>query len=212
MFTRTSKSARYDQPPASYESPQSLDCSMLETHHLCSTAALSTDYSGELSYHEITLDFNSLESRLLHLRQLPASKVVRKAVCGILGSELSHALDLCCEEHSANDQGSASHVDAEHRSTPEDIASERKSIESYLIHSILAADDALSYDASTSSFFRTTLDTHEISNGSSLLLVKQLHRVPSLYESMLVSFLTDSLISKRFSAQNEISSGSLAIA
>lgn len=70
-------------------------------------------------------------------------------------------------------------------------------LQNYVIASILSADEALSYAPDSESFYRITLNSELGSDPQAPLLGSQLHHIPSVYESMLLGFLTAAILSQR---------------
>lgn len=174
-----------------------LDCCELEAHILYSATMLPTETMDESPRAGPVLDFSSLESQLAQLACAPADECTHGSSYRVLGAELERELDQCLDERAsllaAFDGRDAESLGA--ALSPGFV--ETSTLQSYVIESILGADDALSYDPDTGSFYRITLNAELGSDQQAPLLGNQLHQVPSVYESMLLGFLTAAILSQR---------------
>jgi hypothetical protein len=115
----------------------------------------------------------------------------------VLGAELERELDQCLDERAsllaAFDGRDADGASSE---IPQ-VIDQASVLQQYVIESILSADEALRYDPTTESFYRITLNTELDSHSATPAIGNHLHQVPSVYESMLLGFLTAAIMSQR---------------
>ncbi len=184
--------------PGPASSGCTLDCCELEAHILYSATLLPIEAVDEVPRPVPSLDFSSLESNLTHLNYLSSDESGNGLSYRVLGAELERELDHCLDERAAllaafdgrvGDDGSGQEFTQGASGAP--------ALKTYIIESILAADVALSYDQATDSFYRITLNPELDSGSEAPLLGNQLHKVPSVYESMLLGFLTAAILSQR---------------